>query len=90
MRYRFPGGESYQDVIERVEPIVIDLEQTTSPVLIVTHLSVIRILCAYFKVSCSLFLFDYVFYRVFLLKSLSIQLSHKAKSMNLHQGFNNL
>jgi len=45
---RFPGGESYADLLQRVEPFLIELEQQTSPVLIVSHLSVLQALSSYF------------------------------------------
>ncbi|MES1920126.1 hypothetical protein MHBO_001842 [Bonamia ostreae] len=37
------------DGVVRAESIVIDLEQTSTPVLIITHVSMMRILYAYFK-----------------------------------------
>ena len=45
---RFPGGESYADLLQRIEPFLIELEQQTSPVLVVSHLSVLQMLSAYF------------------------------------------
>merc|ERR1712062_479832 len=45
---RFPGGESYYDVIAKLEPVIIDIEQQTAPVLIVSHISSIQIFLAYF------------------------------------------
>ena len=45
---RFPGGESYADLLQRVEPFLIELEQQTSPVLVVSHLSVLQALSSYF------------------------------------------
>ena len=49
LRYRYPGsgGESYLDVIERLQPIVVELEQTHDSFLIVTHRVVARALLAY-------------------------------------------
>ena len=37
LRYRYPQGESYEDVIRRVEPIILALEHRSSPVLVVAH-----------------------------------------------------
>ena len=45
---RFPGGESYADLISRIEPLLIELEQQTSPVLVVSHLSTLQLLASYF------------------------------------------
>ncbi|KAG9063789.1 hypothetical protein KI688_003901 [Linnemannia hyalina] len=47
--YRYPGmgGESYLDVIQRLNPLIIELERMTSDVLIVTHRVVLRILLGY-------------------------------------------
>uniref|UniRef100_A0A7S2DLS0 Uncharacterized protein n=1 Tax=Haptolina brevifila TaxID=156173 RepID=A0A7S2DLS0_9EUKA len=48
---RFPGGESYQDLQVRLEPLLIELEQQTDPVLVVAHLSTLQVLAAYFTGS---------------------------------------
>ncbi len=48
LRYRYPRGESYEDVIQRLEPIIIELERQRSPTLVVTHRAVLRCLYAYF------------------------------------------
>nr|CAG8573769.1 10491_t:CDS:10 [Entrophospora candida] len=49
--FRYPGmgGESYLDVIHRINPLIIELERMTDNVLIVTHCIVLRILLAYFR-----------------------------------------
>lgn len=47
-RYRYRGGESYADLINRLEPIVLELERTLSPVLVVAHQAVLRAVVAYF------------------------------------------
>ena len=36
-RYRYPQGESYRDIIRRLDPIIIDIERNRSPLLIVAH-----------------------------------------------------
>jgi broad specificity phosphatase PhoE len=46
--YRYPRGESYQDVILRLDPVIIELERTRKPVLVVAHNAVLRALYAYF------------------------------------------
>ncbi|CAN8064443.1 unnamed protein product [Agarophyton chilense] len=48
LRYRYPGGESYVDVIYRLEPLILELERQRGPVLIVAHNAVIRAIYAYF------------------------------------------
>ena len=45
---RFPGGESFHDLFQRIEPLLIELEQQTGPVLVVGHLSVLQALASYF------------------------------------------
>ncbi len=45
--YRYPRGESYDDVIERLEPVIIELERQRCPVLIVSHNAVTRVLYGY-------------------------------------------
>jgi broad specificity phosphatase PhoE/predicted kinase len=46
-RYRYPRGESYQDVIQRLEPVIIELERQRSPLLVIGHQAVLRALYAY-------------------------------------------
>ncbi|HEX4449069.1 MAG TPA: 6-phosphofructo-2-kinase/fructose-2,6-bisphosphatase [Polyangiaceae bacterium] len=46
-RYRYPRGESYQDVIQRLEPVIFELERMRAPVLIIGHQAVLRALYAY-------------------------------------------
>ena len=36
---RFPGGESYEDVMNRLESLIVDIEGYEGPILIVSHLS---------------------------------------------------
>jgi len=48
LRYRYPKGESYVDVIHRVEPVILELERTSVPTLIIGHQAVLRALIAYF------------------------------------------
>lgn len=45
----FPGGESYRDLIRRLGSVVIEIEQQVIPTLIVSHVSILQVLCAYFR-----------------------------------------
>ncbi|KAF2668657.1 bifunctional 6-phosphofructo-2-kinase/fructose-2,6-bisphosphate 2-phosphatase [Microthyrium microscopicum] len=45
--YRYLGGESYRDVVTRLEPIIMELERSEN-IIIVTHQAVIRCIYAYF------------------------------------------
>ncbi|KAL3319914.1 6-phosphofructo-2-kinase/fructose-2,6-bisphosphatase 3, partial [Cichlidogyrus casuarinus] len=45
--YRYPMGESYQDLVYRVEPVIMELEHQ-SHVLLVCHQAVARCILAYF------------------------------------------
>jgi broad specificity phosphatase PhoE/predicted kinase len=47
--YRYPRGESYQDLIVRLDPVIIELERTRKPVLVIAHNAVLRALYAYFQ-----------------------------------------
>jgi broad specificity phosphatase PhoE/predicted kinase len=47
--YRYPRGESYQDIILRLDPVIIELERTRKPVLVIAHNAVLRALYAYFQ-----------------------------------------
>lgn len=49
LTYRYPnGGESYVDLIERLRPIIIELERESSDVLVVAHNAVVRTIIGYF------------------------------------------
>ncbi|XP_028810345.1 6-phosphofructo-2-kinase/fructose-2,6-bisphosphatase 3 isoform X4 [Denticeps clupeoides] len=45
--YRYPRGESYQDLVQRVEPVIMELERQEN-VLVICHQAVMRGLLAYF------------------------------------------
>lgn len=45
--YRYRGGESYRDIVIRLEPIIMELERQEN-ILIITHQAVLRCLYAYF------------------------------------------
>ncbi len=47
--YRYPRGESYQDLIARVEPVILELERQQQPVLVVAHQAVLRAIYSYLK-----------------------------------------
>jgi broad specificity phosphatase PhoE len=46
--YRYPRGESYQDVVQRVDRVIIELERYRTPVLVIAHRAVLRALYGYF------------------------------------------
>ena len=46
--YRYPRGESYADVIARLEPVIMELERLRRPVVVVAHQAVLRAIYAYF------------------------------------------
>jgi len=46
---RFPGGECYKDLINRLETCIIDMEQQMNMVCVVSHISVLQVLMAYFS-----------------------------------------
>ena len=47
-RYPGPGGEGYLDVINRLRPVIVELERMEDHALLITHRSVARVLLAYF------------------------------------------
>ncbi len=47
LTYRYPRGESYIDVVRRLEPVIVELERERRPVLVVAHQAVLRALYAY-------------------------------------------
>jgi 6-phosphofructo-2-kinase len=50
LSYRYPGqgGEGYLDVINRLRPVIVELERMTDHCLLITHRTVARILLGYF------------------------------------------
>uniref|UniRef100_A0A8D0AT01 6-phosphofructo-2-kinase/fructose-2,6-bisphosphatase 2 n=1 Tax=Sander lucioperca TaxID=283035 RepID=A0A8D0AT01_SANLU len=58
--YRYPGGESYQDLVQRLEPVIMELERQGN-VLVICHQAVMRCLLAYFldkSAGCKVDMFD--------------------------------
>ncbi len=47
LRYRYPRGESYEDVIRRLDPVLTEIERHREPVLVIGHQAVLRCLYAY-------------------------------------------
>merc|ERR1712173_574084 len=48
LTYRYPGGESYKDVIQRLEPVIFELERSSRPVFVIGHRAILRCLYGYF------------------------------------------
>lgn len=48
LAYRYPRGESYLDVIARLEPIIMEMERHREPLLIVGHQGILRIIYAFY------------------------------------------
>lgn len=48
LNYRYRAGESYRDMVIRLEPIIMELERQTD-ILIIGHQAVLRAIFAYFK-----------------------------------------
>jgi broad specificity phosphatase PhoE len=46
--FRYPEGESYQDLVVRLEPVIMELENANRVVVVVAHQAVLRALLAYF------------------------------------------
>lgn len=45
--YRYPRGESYFDILSRLDPLVHEMESYHEPLLVVSHQAVLRVLYAY-------------------------------------------
>lgn len=45
--YRYPRGESYFDILSRLDPLVHEMESYREPLLIVSHQAVLRLLHTY-------------------------------------------
>jgi broad specificity phosphatase PhoE len=48
LAYRYPRGESYLDVIARLEPIILEMERHKEPVLIIGHQGILRVVYAFY------------------------------------------
>lgn len=48
LAYRYPRGESYLDVIARLEPIIVEMERHQEPLLIIAHQGILRIIYAFY------------------------------------------
>ncbi len=48
LAYRYPRGESYLDVIARLDPLVHEIERQRDPVMVVGHQGILRIVYCYF------------------------------------------
>jgi 6-phosphofructo-2-kinase / fructose-2,6-biphosphatase 4 len=46
--HRYPRGESYHDLANRLWTVMLEMERETKDLLIIAHESVLRVLCAYF------------------------------------------
>lgn len=47
LTYRYPGGESYEDLVARLEPVIMELERQEN-VFLIGHQAVLRCILAYF------------------------------------------
>jgi broad specificity phosphatase PhoE/predicted kinase len=48
LSYRYPRGESYVDVIRRLDPVILEIERRRTPLVVVGHQAVLRVLVGYF------------------------------------------
>lgn len=48
LTYRYPFGESYLDVIQRLEPVIIEMERERESICLIAHQAVIRAIFTYF------------------------------------------
>ena len=51
LKYRYPRGESYMDMILRIEPIIFELERHGGPVIVIGHQGILRCLYGYFALA---------------------------------------
>lgn len=48
LNYRYPRGESYMDVIRRIEPMIFEIERSRIPTVVIGHQAMLRCLYGYF------------------------------------------
>eukprot|EP00879_Flechtneria_rotunda_P016995 GHRR01017792.1.p1 GENE.GHRR01017792.1~~GHRR01017792.1.p1 ORF type:complete len:193 (+),score=32.33 GHRR01017792.1:556-1134(+) len=53
LRYRYPRGESYLDMIQRLEPVTSEMEREGESIVIVGHQAVLRCIFGYLMVSAA-------------------------------------
>uniref|UniRef100_A0A8C7H7A4 6-phosphofructo-2-kinase/fructose-2,6-biphosphatase 4a n=1 Tax=Oncorhynchus kisutch TaxID=8019 RepID=A0A8C7H7A4_ONCKI len=58
-RYRYPKGESYEDLVQRLEPVIMELERQEN-ILVVCHQAIMRCLLAYFLDKTISFVIDFL------------------------------
>ncbi|MEW5299781.1 MAG: hypothetical protein WDW36_002760 [Sanguina aurantia] len=51
LKYRYPSGESYLDVVQRLEPVIIEIEREKECVVVVAHQAVLRAILGYFTAA---------------------------------------
>ena len=51
LKYRYPEGESYTDLIERLKYFIIRLGSFNKPIIIVAHNAILKVLLGYFQGS---------------------------------------
>eukprot|EP00298_Acanthocystis_sp_HF-20_P016294 c21445_g1_i2.p1 GENE.c21445_g1_i2~~c21445_g1_i2.p1 ORF type:complete len:470 (+),score=103.24 c21445_g1_i2:40-1449(+) len=49
LTYRYPRGESYLDIISRLDPLVHEMERIKEPLLVIGHQAILRVLICYFR-----------------------------------------
>lgn len=49
LEYRYPEGESYLDLIQRIQTIINDLEYSNDPIVIISHNAIIRLIVGFYK-----------------------------------------
>lgn len=49
LRYRYPQGESYLDLVQRIQPVAMEIEREKRPVLVIAHQAVLRCILAFFQ-----------------------------------------
>jgi 6-phosphofructo-2-kinase / fructose-2,6-biphosphatase 3 len=48
LNFRYPAGESYMDVVKRLESVIIEVERENESVCIIGHQAILRVLYSYF------------------------------------------
>lgn len=46
--YRYPMGESFLDLISRLEPVIFEIERAKHPVIVISHHYMLKALYCYF------------------------------------------
>jgi len=80
--YRYPQGESYDDLVIRLKPIFDMIDRSTGPILIIAHQAVLRVIYGVLM-NIDKYRFPYISIPLHTLIRLNISKFHKSESIDM-------